>query len=177
MEEKQSIVKTLGVKQLCSSDKYLGVPILLGKNKVKSFHSINEAFENKLQGWNSKILNLTSRSTMVKEVLNTIPTHYMGNFKLPKHTINKLNVIHRKFWWGYKSNKGLNFIARNSLSYSKCDGGLGFRDLEQYNMTLITKLAWRLCTESDQLWVKILKPKYSHHCEFIHLQEEHQNSS
>lgn len=48
-EEKINIVNTLGVKQLCSSDKYLGLPILLGKSKTTSFNFIQDSFDNMIQ--------------------------------------------------------------------------------------------------------------------------------
>ncbi|XP_026377560.1 uncharacterized protein LOC113271853 [Papaver somniferum] len=44
-------------------------------------------------------------------------------------------------------------------------------------MNLMVKLAWRLCTEPDQLWFRILQPKYAAYCDFLHLQEDNTNSS
>ncbi|XP_026443765.1 uncharacterized protein LOC113343881 [Papaver somniferum] len=162
-ERKNYITTKLGVKQLCSSDKYLGLPILMGKSKATSFGNLSETFATRLRGWSSKTLNQTARTSLVKSVLNTIPSHYIGNFKLPKNIIKKLNSIQRTFWWGHKSNKGLYLLAWDSLNASKQEGGLAFRNLDQFNNALIAKLAWRLCIESDKLWVQVLKPKYAPH--------------
>ncbi|XP_026450958.1 uncharacterized protein LOC113351122 [Papaver somniferum] len=65
---KVDIMNALGVKQLSSSNKYLGLPILLGKSKVNSFVSIQEADEHRFQGWVSKTLNQADRSTLVKNL-------------------------------------------------------------------------------------------------------------
>ncbi|XP_026428455.1 uncharacterized protein LOC113324353 [Papaver somniferum] len=176
-ERKNQIKIKLGVKELTTSDKYLGLPILLGKSKSISFASLFDAFANRLQGWNPKTLNQAARTTLLKAVLNTISSHYMGNFKIPYCVIKKLDSIQRRFWWGNKTNKGINFIAWKSFNKSKSEGGLAFRDLEQFNNALITKLAWRLRTEPDQLWVKVLKPKYAPYCDFLLLQEDYNNSS
>ncbi|XP_026458988.1 uncharacterized protein LOC113359595 [Papaver somniferum] len=81
-ERKHYIKNKLGVKELCTSDKYLGLPILPGKSKASPFESLSDAFANRLQGWNSKTLNQAARTTLVKAVLNTIPAHYMGNFRI-----------------------------------------------------------------------------------------------
>ncbi|XP_026433777.1 uncharacterized protein LOC113331264 [Papaver somniferum] len=151
-EEKLSITTRLGVKKLCSSDKYLGLPILLGKSKVSSFHSLKDSYNKRFSGWNSKTLNQAARTTMVKSVLNSIPAHYMSNFKMPKTTLQQLDTLQRNFWWGHKGNKGINFISWNSLCVSKEDGGLAFRNLEHYNLALLTKLAWRLCTKPGRQW-------------------------
>ncbi|XP_026458890.1 uncharacterized protein LOC113359483 [Papaver somniferum] len=175
--DKLVIIDQLGVKKLCAYDKYLGLPILLGKSKNQSFSSIKDAYENRLQGWCSKTLNQAARSTLVKSVLNSIPSHYMSNFKLPNNLIKQLDSVQRKFWWGHKSNRGLNLLAWNSLCVSKDEGGLAFRNIEKFNLALITKLAWRLCNEEHTNWVNIMKAKYSPYCSFIHLQDSPSNSS
>ncbi|XP_026416054.1 uncharacterized protein LOC113311428 [Papaver somniferum] len=120
-QHKMEIVEKLGVKQMCDSDKYLGLPTLLGQSKTLSFKSINDASENRLSGWNSKILNHSARTTIVKSMLNSIPAYYMSFFKLPKHTLKQLEAIQRKFWWGYKNNKGINFTGWNSLCNPKAE--------------------------------------------------------
>ncbi|XP_026416742.1 uncharacterized protein LOC113312202 [Papaver somniferum] len=176
-EVKLEIIHKLGVKKLCSSEKYLGLPILLGKSKTNSFKSIKEAYGNRIQGWNSKTLNQADRTTLVKTVLNSIPAHYMSNFKIPKNTLQQLDSLQRNFWWGHIDNKGINFISWDFLCVSKEHGGLAFRNLEKYNLALITKLAWRLCTKSDKQWVINMKNKYAPHCNFLHLQQPHNNSS
>lgn len=39
--------------------------------------------------------------------------------------------------------------------------GLGFKDADKMNMTIISKMTWKIVTESNCRWVKILKEKYS----------------
>ncbi|XP_026400679.1 uncharacterized protein LOC113296592 [Papaver somniferum] len=101
-EHKQRILNSLGVKQLINADKYLGLSILLEKSKTKSFASVKDSYEHRLQGWCSKTLNLATRTTLIRSVLDAMPAHYMINFRLPKTLITKLELIQRKFWWGRK---------------------------------------------------------------------------
>lgn len=39
-------------------------------------------------------------------------------------------------------------------------GGLGIRDLKTFNYALLEKWLWRLKTEGDSLWVRVLREKY-----------------
>lgn len=42
----------------------------------------------------------------------------------------------------------------------KSQGGLGIKNPYNFNIPLLTKLASRVITEKDQLWVKLLEAKY-----------------
>ncbi|XP_026378774.1 uncharacterized protein LOC113273237 [Papaver somniferum] len=118
-----------------------------------------------------------SRATMVKQVLNSLPVYQMGSFKLTDKLCKKLTTIQRKFFWGHSSNKGFNPISYSKLCKPKDFGGLAFRDMEKLNLALLTKLAWRVCTENDQLWVKLLGSKYFKYGNILHQTLEAKNCS
>ena len=42
----------------------------------------------------------------------------------------------------------------------KESGGMGFRDLRCFNITMLGKIGWKLCFASDTLVYKIFKAKY-----------------
>jgi hypothetical protein len=46
------------------------------------------------------------------------------------------------------------------LGTSKLFGGMGFRDLEVFNLSLLAKQGWRLLQHPDSLVAKILREKY-----------------
>lgn len=46
------------------------------------------------------------------------------------------------------------------MTRAKKDGGLGFRELEVFNVALLSKMASRMLMELDALWVKVLKGLY-----------------
>lgn len=42
----------------------------------------------------------------------------------------------------------------------KTKGGLGFRDMESFNLALLAKQAWRITTSPELLLSKIIKARY-----------------
>ena len=50
------------------------------------------------------------------------------------------------------------------LTPNKKDGGFGFREMESFNLTLLTKLSWKIITELESLYAKVLKGIYFTTC-------------
>ena len=46
------------------------------------------------------------------------------------------------------------------FEHTKINGGLGFKQFEDINKSLLTKLTWKVCIEKDALWVKCFIGKY-----------------
>ncbi|OVA20888.1 Protein kinase domain [Macleaya cordata] len=60
--------------------------------------------------------------------------------------------------------QGLYLKAWASFCKPKHQSGLGLRDLNLLNLSLISKLGWRLLTDVNSLWATILKEKYFPQC-------------
>ena len=73
----------------------------MGRAKKRSFIYLKERVWKKLQGWKEKLLSIAGREVLVKAIIQAIPTYTMSCFKLPKGLIIELEVLIRKFWWGY----------------------------------------------------------------------------
>ncbi|XP_026378098.1 uncharacterized protein LOC113272487 [Papaver somniferum] len=172
-----SLSHILGVKNMVSNEKYLGSPLLIGISKVKSFEEIKTAFERRLANWQGETTCQAGRGTMVKVVLNAVPLYQMSTFKIPKKLIKQLDTLQRKFFWGYKSNRGNNPISWSDMCIPKEFGGQAFRDLEMLNQALLTKMVWRISTQQDLLCVKVLRAKYFRGEEFLHIQNDRNNNS
>ncbi|XP_026410805.1 uncharacterized protein LOC113306033 [Papaver somniferum] len=63
-----------------------------------------------------------------------------------------------------KIGKGIKFIAWDSINILKELGGLGFINLETFNIALICKLVWKILTAQEELWVQIMNSKNIYKC-------------
>lgn len=95
----------------------------------------------KLKGWKKEVLSSACRETLIKVVATSIPAYPVAVFKFPKKTCNEINGIIAKFWWGetYEERK-VHWQKWEDLTQRKIQGGLGFRDIESFNQTLLAKL-------------------------------------
>jgi hypothetical protein len=78
------ITNLLGASSIATTEKYLGLPIFIGKSKNKTFQGLKERVTKKLNGWKEKKLSKTGREILIKAVAQAIPSYTMSCFKLPK---------------------------------------------------------------------------------------------
>lgn len=65
------------------------------------------------------------------------------------------------FWWGQrKEEKRIRWISWKKMCETKGNGGMGFKDLQTFNMTLVAKQSWKIMIEEDSLLHKIFKARY-----------------
>ena len=66
-----------------------------------------------------------------------------------------------RFWWGDDAtHKRMHWFAWWKMCIPKKQGGMSFRDIHCFNLTLLAKQAWRLIDNPDSLCATILKAKY-----------------
>lgn len=61
----------------------------------------------------------------------------------------------------------MHWVRWKKLCNSKLKGGLGFRDLGDFNMALLEKQGWRIIQNPDSLVGRILKARYFPDCSFF----------
>lgn len=76
----------------------------------------------------------------------------MSCFKLPKGVCQGISRTAARFWWskGEKEN-AMHWMAWDKMTENKDSGGMGFRDLETFNLALLGKKIWRLITSPNLL--------------------------
>ena len=66
-----------------------------------------------------------------------------------------------RFWWGQKQHETkIAWIGWKKLCQPKLKGGIGFRNLQAFNLALLAKQGWRLLANHNSLVAKIFKAKY-----------------
>jgi len=89
-------------------------------------------------------------------------------FRLLKTLIKEINSLMSKFWWGFKKN--LNKIAWMSwkkFGRKKDSGGLGFRELDCFNVSMLAKQGWRLLKFPESLATRVMREKYYPGSDFL----------
>lgn len=81
-EFKDFINSTVGISATASYEKYLELPTLVGRSKIKTFAGILSRVRKKLDGWNEKFLSQTGKEILIKAVIQAIPTYSMSVFQL-----------------------------------------------------------------------------------------------
>lgn len=66
--------------------------------KMTTWEPILNKIVSKLASWKAKLLSRVGRLTLIKVVLNNLPTYYSGIFKLPNQ-VAKIIQLQRNFFW------------------------------------------------------------------------------
>ena len=108
-----------------------------------------------------KILSTGGKEVLIKSVAQAITVFSMSCFRLPRGLCESVTSLIRQFWWGSKQGKRKpSWVAWEEMTKPKHLGGLGFRDLEIFNLALLSKQAWRMLQNPLSLSAGILKGVY-----------------
>ncbi|CAL9019993.1 unnamed protein product, partial [Prunus brigantina] len=167
-ELKRELGTTLGMSIVTDPGKYLGLPTLWGRSKSEALNFVKERLLRKIGGWKQGLLSQAGRDILIKSVAQAVPTYPMGIFKFPKSFCQKLEQEIARFWWGQKQDETkVHWISWATLGLPKNQGGMGFRDFNDFNLALLAKQCWRLIMESNSQWAQLLKARYFPECSFL----------
>jgi len=82
---------------------------------------------------------MQSKEALVNSMAQAIPCD-MSVFKLPKGICKSITNEISGFWWGDNEEKRkMHWFARWKLCIAKKNGGLGFRNLHNFNLAMLAK--------------------------------------
>lgn len=140
---------------------YLGMPTINGRVTRTTFQHIIEKFDKRLAGWKSHCLSLAGRVTLTKSVLSTLPLYWMQTAKVSPIVCDDFDGKIRKFVWeGDDEYDQIHLVNWEMLQKDKADRGLGIKSMRQANAAFLTKLGWRLLSEPNSLWSRVIRHKY-----------------
>ena len=161
VDVKAQVCEELNIMTEASSDKYLGLPSMVGLDRSDSFIHLLERIIKRLENWNEKILSLGGKEILLKAVIQSIPVFAMSVFQIPKKLCKEMTDAMSSFWWGdAEDHRKIHWMAWWRMCIPKSDGGMGFRDLHSFNLAMLAKQTWRLINQPDSLCARVLKAKY-----------------
>ena len=85
---------------------------------------------------------MEGKATLVKSILQAVPTCPMGCFMLSKKMCSQLQSITSRFWWGAADGqRKVHWISWDKMCTLKKKGGMGFRNYGVFNQALLAKQA------------------------------------
>lgn len=105
---------------------------------------------------------------MLRTVAQALPNYTMNIFPLPLDLCKDLERMINSYWWGAnRAGGGIKWKSWTTLSKPKHEGGMGFRELHDFNVALLGKQGWRLQTQPETLLAKVFKARYYPTSDFL----------
>lgn len=153
---------TLGCQVGGGSISYLGASIGGSPKSLMFWNPLLKRIKQKAQTLDADSLPLAGRVILLKAVIDSVPSYWLGIFKLPVGVVNMIEKFRRQFLWGSNSNSKpkLHLINWNRVCLPKVKGGLGLVSTSQRNRTMIAKWWWRSYSERSCCWNRLFSARY-----------------
>ena len=157
--------------------KYLRLQADFGHSKKAVFKSVRHGIEFRIDGWVEQFLSPAGKEVLIKSVAMAIPNHVMACFKLPVGTCKEMEQVISQFWWrGQSRTKRCHWVAWDKMTMSKKCGGLGFRDLICFNLSMLAKISWPVLHNPNSVLAQLLRDKYFHATSFLKANRRNKSS-
>ena len=115
------------------------------------------------------MISYGGKEVLIKAIIQSIPVYAMSVFKLPKQILKGIISVMYQFWWGDEDQlKHMHWFAWWMMCIPKKQGGMGFRDLESFNLAMLSKQCWRPLSEPDSMCAQVLRAKYYPSGDLLH---------
>ncbi|XP_013728385.1 uncharacterized protein LOC106432094 [Brassica napus] len=167
-EDKRRIRELFHIENEGGIGKYLGLPEHFGRKKRNIFAALVDRMRQKAQSWTSRFLSGAGKMVLLKAVLAAMPTYSMSCFKLPLSLVKQLQSVLTRFLWDLSPEiKKMCWVSCSNLPKPKNAGGLGFREIAQFNDATLAKISWRILKDPNSLLARIVIGKYCMRTPFL----------
>lgn len=106
-------------------------------------------------------MSLGGRIVLLNSVLNSIPILFLSFFRIPAKVLRMVIRIQREFLWGGVGGAWkICWVSWKKVCQPRSMGGLGVRDVNLVNISLLAKWKWRFIQADLPLWKVVLRGKY-----------------
>lgn len=145
LQRKSSLIRISGFIEGSFPFKYLDVPIVDERHRVRDLGDLLGKIAKNIAGWKMKMFFVGGQTILLWHVLSSMATHLLAVLQVPYTVILALNRMLSSFFWGDSDGKGKRkWIAWKNLCRPIEEGGLGIRNFDDTQWALHSKLAWRL---------------------------------
>ena len=128
---------------------------------IEQFRPLILKISDYISVWAGATLSYAGRSELIKAVLQGVECFWLSILPIPGGVRDKITSLCRNFLWGGKitvAKKPL--VAWKEICRPNQEGGLGFIDLGEWNLALMSKALWNLQSEKDSLWMQWVNHVY-----------------
>nr|GEW53023.1 RNA-directed DNA polymerase, eukaryota, reverse transcriptase zinc-binding domain protein [Tanacetum cinerariifolium] len=127
-----------------------------------NWKTLLDRFDARLSKWKANLLSIGGRLTLIKFVLGSLGIYYFSIFKVLEVVLKMLEKKRATFFWGGTHDiRKLAWVKWPNVLASHDKGGLGIGSLKSFNLDLIQKWCWRMISNTNVLWVKVIKALHS----------------
>ncbi|KAA3483545.1 reverse transcriptase [Gossypium australe] len=165
-ENKEAVSNLLGVRMATNPEKYLDLLNMVGRKKKESFQKLLDRISMGIEGWSNRMLSQGGYPNFCN-VMFSITNLFMQ--KDGKH-FRQVLVAERK------GKERYSLVSMGSFMQIESEGGLGFRNMAQFNIAMLAKQGWRLLENPTSLVARVFKAKYFPKSNFLNSQLGNRNS-
>jgi hypothetical protein len=141
--------------------KYLGLPLGARFKSKEIWNPILEKMEKCLAGWKRLYLSKGGRITLIKSTLSSLPTYFLSLFPILTSIAHRIEKIQRDFLWGGLGDEfKYHLVNWHQICRPIQEGGLGVKQMVDFNNALLGKWHWRFANEKTALWREVIVSKY-----------------
>lgn len=168
VENRRLVCEAVEVREVDVPGKYLGIPMMVGRRKNEVFNFLSDRVRQKLQVWSNKAMSKAGKYILLKTAAQSIPNFWMNLMIIPNEVCNVIQKQMNSFWWGNGgSGKGIKWMSWAKLCDEKENGGLGFKDMHQFNIAMLAKQGWRLLNDDNPFVTSIMRARYFPNTDYL----------
>jgi hypothetical protein len=140
---------------------YLEVPLHFEKLRREDLQPVVDKMLKRAADWRGKLLAYSSRLTLIRACLASIPIYLLSFIKFPKWAIKLLESQMSHCLWNNNEDAHKYHLAGwKHVTMKKEYGRLGVPDLRELNLCLLGSWITRYICDKDKIWKQLVDFKY-----------------